>query len=372
MRNLLILAMVLILASCARQTGIKLIDPANFNTGHDGKKVTLYTIKNANGVTVQITNYGGRVVNLWVPDANGNFKDVVTGYPTIGEYFKSNDLFFGAIVGRYANRISKGTFSIKNKSYHLAINNAPNALHGGPKGFFNVVWDGKQLSDSVLEIYYLAKDGEEGYPGNLQVKIDYTITANNSLKIEYFAETDDSTVVNLTHHSYFNLSGNFTQSINDHLLQINADKFTPVDSTLIPTGELASVDQTPMDFRTPVAIGTRLESNFQQLKYGSGYDHNWVINTAASGLNFAASITSPVSKINMKIYTNEPGIQFYGGNFLAGKDTGKYGITYQHRTAFCLETQHYPDSPNKPDFPSTLLAPGQKYYSICIYQFGIE
>jgi aldose 1-epimerase len=372
MKNYLVIASVLLMAACAPKEQLKLIDPANFAKEVDGKKVELFTIKNSNGLTAQITTFGGRVVNLFVPDANGKFQDVILGYSSIDGYLTSPTPNFGAAIGRYGNRIGNASFTLNDSTYHLDANDGRNCLHGGSKGFYNVMWDGKQLSDSSMEISYLSKDGEMGFPGNLQVRIVYTMTACNSLKIEYYAETDAPTVCNLTNHAYFNLSGDMSTSINDHLLQINADKYTAVDSFLIPTGELASVEGTPMDFRTPTAIGARVGENFEQLKRGFGYDHNWVINPSKEDLKFAVSVTSPVSKINMKIYTNEPGIQFYGGNFLNGKDNGKYGVAYNYRSAFCLETQHFPDSPNKPEFPTTVLNPGQKYYSVCYYSFSVE
>jgi aldose 1-epimerase len=372
MKNYLVIASLLLMAACAPKEQSKQIDPANFAKEVDGKKVELFTIKNANGVFAQITTFGGRIVNLFVPDANGELKDVVLGYSTIDGYLSSSTPNFGAAIGRYGNRIGNAKFTLNDSTYQLDANDGRNCLHGGSKGYYNVVFDGKQLSDSSMEITYLSKDGEMGFPGNLQVRIVYTMTADNAVKIEYFAETDAPTVCNLTNHAYFNLSGDMSTSINDHILQINADKYTAVDNFLIPTGVLAPVDSTPMDFRTPTAIGARIDADFEQLKIGRGYDHNWVINPASEGLNYAVSVTSPVSKINMKIYTNEPGIQFYGGNFLNGMDHGKNGVTYNHRSAFCLETQHFPDSPNKPEFPTTVLNPGEKYYSICIYKFGIE
>lgn len=370
MRKLLIAAGALAMVACTSKPSVQLIDKANFAKEVDGKMVELFTIKNDAGMTAQITNYGARIVNLWVPDKNGVFQDVVMGFSTLDEYLASSDgAYFGALIGRYGNRIGGATFTLNDSVYQLEANDGPNSLHGGSKGYFSVVLDGKQLSDSVVELSYLSKDGEANFPGNLQIKVVYTITKCNSIKIEYFAETDKPTVCNLTNHSFFNLSGDASTSINDHVMTINADRFTPVDANLIPTGELASLDNSPLDFRTPTAIGERINSDDEQIKLGNGYDHNFVLNVADSGLTFAAKVTSPVSGINMAVFTNEPGLQFYGGNFISGKETGKYGKVYGYRNALCLETQHFPDSPNKADFPSVVLNPGENYYSICVYKF---
>ncbi|MDD4191828.1 MAG: galactose mutarotase [Mangrovibacterium sp.] len=331
----------------------------------------LFTIENKNGLKACITNYGGRVVSLFVPDKNGDFEDVVLGYDNLSDYLKSNEKYYGATIGRYGNRIGKAQFSIGDKTYLLEKNNGENSLHGGSGGFHNVLWDVVQLNEQTLELIYVSKDGEEGFPGNLSVRVVYCLTDDNELKIEYFATTDKPTIVNLTHHSFFNLTGNPEKIINNHILQIPAKFYTPVDEGLIPTGEIAPVEGTPFDFREPVAIGKRVDEGHAQLKLGRGYDHNWVLD--ASGLNrdirLAARVTEPQSGRVMEVYTNEPGIQFYGGNFLNGSDIGKNGIVYQRRTAFCLETQHFPDSPNKENFPSVLLNPGDEYYSACIYCF---
>jgi aldose 1-epimerase len=333
----------------------------------------LFTIENKNGVKACITNYGGRVVNLFIPDKNGNLEDVVLGYDNLSDYLSSNEKYYGATIGRYGNRIGNALFAIGKKAYRLEKNNGDHSLHGGSGGFHNVTWDVKQSGRQTLELKYLSKDMEEGFPGNLEVKVIYTLNDDNELKIEYFAETDQTTIVNLTHHSFFNLTGNPEKSINNHILQINAELYTPVDEGLIPTGEMAPVEGTPFDFREPVAIGKRVDENHGQLKFGRGYDHNWVLNT--SGLNkdihLAARVTEPDSGRILEVYTNEPGIQFYGGNFLDGKDIGKRGIPYRRRTAFCLETQHFPDSPNQKNFPPVLLKPGDEYYSVCIYRFSL-
>ena len=336
------------------------------------QKMQVFSIQNKNGLKATITNYGGRVMSLFTPDNKGHLADIVLGYDKPESYRTSHEKYYGALIGRYGNRIGNAQFSIGGQTYHLAKNNGGNSLHGGIKGFQNVFWKVRQLDKQTLELNYFSKDMEEGFPGNLTVKVIYRLTNNNELKIEYFATTDKLTPVNLTHHSFFNLTGNLKNTINNHILQIPADYYTPVDSGLIPTGEIASVEGTPFDFRTPTAIGKRVNDDNQQLKFGRGYDHNWVLDATAKNkeLHLAAKITEPVSGRVMEVLTNEPGIQFYGGNFLDGKDFGKGGIPYQFRTAFCLETQHFPDSPNHANFPSVLLAPGQNYYSICVYRFG--
>ena len=332
----------------------------------------LFTIENSNGIKACISNYGGRVVSLYVPDKHGRLEDIILGYDNLSDYLKSNEKYYGALVGRYGNRIGNARFSIGDKTYRLEKNNGNNSLHGGSGGFHNVYWDVQQTDGQTLELKHSSKDMEEGFPGNLDVKVRYSLTENNELKIEYFAKTDRPTIVNLTHHSFFNLTGNPKKTINNHILQINAESYTPVDEGLIPTGEIAPVEGTPFDFRSPVAIGQRIGADNEQLNFGRGYDHNWVLD--ATGMNkdirLAARVEDPESGRVMKVYTNEPGIQFYSGNFLNGSDIGKKGIAYRHRTAFCLETQHFPDSPNRENFPSTLLKPGEEYYSICIYSFS--
>ncbi|MDN5201903.1 aldose epimerase family protein [Fulvivirgaceae bacterium BMA10] len=348
---------------------MKLIDKEAFQTTIDGKAVTLFNLENDKGAVAQITNFGGRVINLWVPDKDGNMGDVVLGYNSIQDYLNSNEVYHGSLIGRYANRIGKGKFILDSVEYTLATNNGANHLHGGNKGFHNVVWDARQIDAQSLELTYLSKDMEEGYPGNLNIKVIYHLSNDNELKTEYWATTDKKTIVNLTQHCFFNLKGEGNGTINDHVLQINADHYTPVDEGLIPTGEIASVTGTPMDFREPISIGARVDDDFQQLKLGLGYDHNWVLNQNSSGLNFAAKVTEPASGRVLEVYTNEPGIQFYGGNFMDGSDTGKSNRKYDYRTSFCLETQHFPDSPNKDNFPSPVLNPGEEYYSICIYRF---
>ena len=343
---------------------------SDFVSEVEGKPTALYVLKNKNGAEACITNYGGRLVSVMVPDKNGKMTDVVLGYDNIGQYVQS-DGNYGALIGRYGNRINQGKFTLDDIEYTLPQNNGAHCLHGGPQGYHARMWDAKQLTDQALELTYLSKDGEAGFPGNLDIKVTYTLTDDNAVGIKYEATTDKKTVVNLTNHSYFNLSGVPGSDVLDQLVMINADNYTPVDSTLIPVG-ISPVDGTPLDLRTPVAIGKQINDPFQQLQFGRGYDLNWVLNTNGDKNVLAAKAYSPTSGIALEVYTNEPGIQFYTGNFMDGKDTGKHGVLYPHRGALCLETQHYPDSPNHPDFPSVVLNPGEKYLSECIYKFTVE
>lgn len=362
-------------ATAASSTGTALPDGASFKDSLDGKTTALYILRNKNNAAVAITNYGARVVSLLVPDKNGAITDVALGYDSIGKYIHQPETYFGAVVGRYGNRIAKGRFKLNGKEYKLATNNGANHLHGGLKGFGAHVWDAKMVNDSTLELTYLSQDQEEGYPGNLQAKVTYTLSGDsaNSLKIDYEATTDKATVLNLTNHTYFNLNGQGSGTINNHLLHLNADKYTPVDSTLIPTGKLEPVAGTPFDFRQPTAIGSRIDADNQQLKFGKGYDHNFVLNPGeASGAKLAATVLGDQSGIFMEVWTSEPGIQFYGGNFMNGGNPLKGGKKDDHRTAFCLETQHYPDSPNEPSFPSTELKPGQQYKTSTVYKFSVK
>lgn len=354
-----------------RNNGPALLPTDTFETTLDGKAVKLYTLQNDAGFAVQITNYGARVVTLFAPDKNGIPGDVAMGFGSIREFTEKRESFFGALIGRYGNRIGKAAFPLNGKTYALDANDHGNMLHGGFKGYYNQVWTVAEHNHEMLELKYLSPDGEGGFPGNLETTVVYRITRDNELKIEYFAQTDQPTVVNLTNHTYFNLKGE--SSIENHEIQIVADYFTPVDSLLIPTGELRAVDQTPMDLRTPVAIGAGANAPYEQLAYGKGYDHNWVLRKdSAQTLTLAAKVFEPESGRIMEVFTNEPGIQFYGGNFMDGQDTGKYGKPLVYRGAFCLETQHFPDSPNKPEFPSTLLLPGEHYYSVCVYKFSVQ
>jgi aldose 1-epimerase len=339
----------------------------------DGKEVTLYTLKNSQGVEMSVMNYGGIIVSLKVPDKNGKLDDVVLGYDSLSGYLKSNP-YFGALIGRYGNRIAKGKFSLDGVQYMLPVNDGENHLHGGTKGFDKVYWDIQVPADSSsLVLSYKSADGEQGYPGNLDMSVTYTLTDSNEVKVDYKATTDKKTVVNLTQHSYFNLSGNAAQDILSHQLMIAADQFLPVDKTLIPTGELKPVAKTPFDFNTLTVIGARINDQDQQLLAGKGYDHCWVLkNGESKSLQKVSELYEPNSGRLMEVWTTEPGIQFYSGNFLDGTLTGKGGVAYKHRTGLCLETQHYPDSPNKPAFPSVTLNPGDTYQTSTVYTFKIR
>ncbi len=331
----------------------------------------LYSLTNANGLETQISNYGGIIVSLMAPDRNGKLEDVVLGFDSLNKYIEHSP-YFGCLVGRYANRIANGKFTLNGLDYTFVQNDGQNHLHGGIKGFDKAVWQAEELKngDEVgLQLSYLSQDAEEGYPGNLSVKVIYTLTNNNELKMEYFATTDQDTVVNLTNHSYFNLAGDKSGDILGHELMIAAARFTPIDETLIPTGELRAVTTTPLDFRQTTAIGARIEQDDEQLLFGGGYDHNWVLNNSDGTLALAAKVYEPTSGRTMEVYTTEPGIQFYSGNFLDGSLTGKNDQIYKKRYGFCLETQHFPDSPNKPNFPSTVLKPGERYTQTTIYKF---
>lgn len=346
------------------------LDKVNFVSEVAGKPTALYVLTNDNGMEVCITNYGGRIVSVMVPDKNDKMTDVVLGYDNIGNYV-SIDGNYGALIGRYGNRIANGRFTLDSAEYQLPQNNNGHCLHGGPQGYHTKVWDAIQPDNKTLELTYLSKDGEAGFPGNLNVKVIYTLTNDNAIDIRYEATTDKPTIVNLTNHSYFNLSGVPGSQILDHQIMVNADSYTPVDSTLIPTG-IDPVDGTPMDLRQLTVIGSKIDEPFDQLVKGRGFDHNWVLNTNGDVSKLAAKAVSPTSGIVLEVYTNEPGVQFYAGNFMEGSDKGKFGITYPHRGALCLETQHYPDSPNQPEFPSTVLSPGENYLSRCIYRFTVD
>ena len=369
-------ALVLLLAgmsACSNKTeDAGAMKPQPFGTTADGTEVFLYTLKNHSGMEAKITNYGGIVVSLRVPDRAGKFDDVVLGYDSLAGYLKETP-YFGALIGRYGNRIDKGKFTLNGKEYALATNNGKNHLHGGLKGFDKVVWGAEQMETSAgpsLVLKYLSKDGEEGYPGNLRVQAIYTVTEANELAVEFSATTDIPTVVNLTHHSYFNLAGATSPgTILDHTIMIDADRFTPVDSGLIPTGEMRDVTGTPMDFRNPTAIGARINAADEQLRLGLGYDHNWVLNKKEQGMRLAVRVEESTTGRVLEVLTTEPGIQFYSGNFLDGTIVGKGGKTYVYRYGFCLEPQHFPDSPNKPGFPTTVLNPGQTYGHRIIYRF---
>jgi len=344
-----------------------------FGKTGDGKQVDLYVLTNKNGVEVDITNFGAAVVSLKVPDRHGKTDDVVLGYDDLDGYLHDKS-YFGATVGRYANRIAHGKFTLNGTTYTLAKNEGENHLHGGVRGFNKVVWEAKDVSTAgvaALRLNYLSKDGEEGYPGNLSVQVTYTLTNNNELKIDYVATTDKDTVLNLTHHSYFNLAGQGKGDILQHQLLLHASRFTPVDATLIPTGEIRNVKGTPLDFATATAIGSRIDQGHEQLKLGHGYDHNFVLDGGRGGTPvLAAQVYEPSSGRVMEVWTTQPGIQFYSGNFLDDTIRGKSGSPYRRRAAFCLETQHFPDSPNKPNFPSTILKPGSQFKSSTTYKFS--
>jgi aldose 1-epimerase len=349
-----------------------LLDSAAFTGTTDQKQTHLYMLKNKNGMQAAITNYGGRLVSLLVKDKNDQWVDVVLGHDDLKTYQDNKENYFGALIGRYGNRIAKGKFTLEGKEYKLEVNDGVNTLHGGLNGFNKKVWDAKQVNDHTLELTYLSKDGEAGYPGNLTVKVTYTLEDDNALKLSYSASTDKSTVINLTNHSYFNLNGAGDKTITDHLVTIEANEFTPVDSTLIPTGKLQRVAGTPFDFRKPKLIGANINDADPQLKNGKGYDHNWVL-TKGTGLRKAATVSSAKTGIVMEVLTEEPGLQFYTGNFLTDKvNYGKADATYGYRSAFCMETQHFPDSPNKPAFPTTVLKPGATYNSSTVYKFSVN
>jgi len=368
---LLIAAVALTLTGCKKEEkNIQTLSGLNtkdFVSTYDGKETKLFVLKNVKGLEACITNYGGRLVSLLVPDREGNLKDVVLGYDSIVKY-TSKDGNYGALIGRYGNRIKNAMFTLDDVVYELPKNNNGHCLHGGPKGFHTKVWDAEQIDAQTLKLKYLSVDGEAGFPGNLDVTVTYTLTDDNAIEIRYEATTDKPTVVNLTNHSYFNVSGRLGSQILNNFIYINADSFTEVDATLIPVA-ITPVDSTPMDLRKLTMITVGIDADYEQIKIGRGYDHNWVLNTQGDTSVIAAKLYSDESGILMDVYTNEPGIQFYSGNFMGYADYGKHGVPYLHRGAVCLETQHYPDSPNQPSFPSTVLRPGEKYYSYCKYQF---
>jgi len=362
---------LLLLMSCVAFAAAQTVTKQSYGKTAAGENVDLYTLRNSKGVEAKITNYGGIVVSLKVPDRNGKFDDVVLGFNDLESYLTKNDPYMGALIGRYGNRIAKGRFTLNSVEYKLAVNNGENHLHGGIKGFDKVIWTGHEMktpAGPAVVLTYLSKDNEEGYPGNLNVRVVYTLTNKNELKIDYSATTDKDTVTNLTHHSYFNLAGEGNGDILSHVVTINANRFVPTDAGSIPTGELKSVAGTPFDFLKAKAIGARINQDDEQLKFGNGYDHTWVIN--GRGMRLAATAYEATSGRVMQVWTTEPGMQFYTGNFLNGTLTGKSGKVYVRRTGFCFETQHYPDSPNQPSFPTTTLKKGQTLKSTTIYRFS--
>ena len=369
-------ASVAMLFACSQKNGeqdIQLFDAEAFTAEVDGKATSLYTLK-AGELTMQVTNFGGRVVSLWVPDKDGDYDDVVLGYNNIDSYINNKgERFLGAVVGPYANRIADGTYSIGEETYHFPQNNNGQTLHGGLKGLDMVVWDVVNVNDSTLVLSYVHADGQEGMPGNLSIFMTYALTCGNEFRIEYEAQTDKSTHVNISHHSFFNLKGEGNGTINDHVLYINGSKTTPVNRVLIPSGEIVDVEGTPFDFRQPKAIGTDLNVENEQLANGGGYDHNWVLDRMTEGgMELAASVHEPASGRFMEIYTDQPALQFYGGNFFDGTTEGKYGKALKYRESIALETQKYPDTPNNDNFPSTLLKPGEAYRHACVYRFSVK
>jgi aldose 1-epimerase len=368
--QMLLLILSLVITGTVMASGTVTSQP--FGTTADGIAVEEYTLTNANGMEVKLITYGGTITSIRVPDKDGNMDNVVLGFDNLADY-ETRSPFFGSIIGRYGNRIANATFTLEGETYTLAANNGVNSLHGGVLGYDNVVWTAETVEgdgEVGVSLTYLSPDGEEGYPGNLSITVVYTLTDADEIRIDYTATTDKATVVNLTNHSYFNLAGNGSGSIDDHVITINADAYTPVDATLIPTGELAPVEGTPFDLRQPTPIGDGIRSGDEQMVLGRGYDHNFVLNREGDGLELAATVSEPTTGRTMEVWTTEPGIQFYSGNFLDGTLIGSSGTMYRQGEAFCLETQHYPDSPNQPDFPSTVLQPGDTYETTTVYKFS--
>lgn len=373
-----LLVAVVFQLSCAPRTvttssaGAHSIAKASFGALTEGTPVEVYTLRNKSGIEARVITYGGIIVSLRTAGRDGTFGDIVLGFDSLAGYVHDSP-YFGAIVGRYANRIAKGGFTLDGNTYQLPINNPPNSLHGGDRGFDKVVWEAKSMeqADGVsLVLSHVSPNGDQGYPGTVRAHVTYTLTDKDELSVEYKATTDQATPINVSQHTYFNLTGNAQRDVLGHVLTLEADRYTPVDSTLIPTGEIASVTGTPFDFRTPTAIGARIDANDEQLRRGRGYDHNLVLARSGAGLAHAAHVLEPVSGRMMDVYTTEPGVQFYSGNFLDGTVHGKQGRVYRFRDGFCLETQHFPDSPNKPQFPTTILRPGSEFSSKTVFVFG--
>ncbi len=375
MPSLLALALALSTVSChdaaQKQLTKSGLDPEKFVAEINGKPTALYTLTNDNGMEVCITNFGGRIVSIMAPDKEGKFVDVVLGFDSISDY-QNIPSDFGAAIGRYANRINQGRLVLDGDSIQLPQNNFGHCLHGGPTGWQYQVYDVKSHDDNSLTLVMNSPDGDNNFPGNVTAEVTYTLTPDNAIDIKYSATTDKTTVINMTNHSYFNLNGDPNMPITNCILQCNASNYTPVDSTYMTTGEIATVKETPFDFTQAKAIGEDIEIQDEQLKNGNGYDHNWVLDTNGDDTKVAAVLSSPVTGITLTVYTDEPGIQIYTGNFLDGTVQGKGGNIYEKRTGVCLETQHYPDSPNKPEWPSVVLRPGETYHSHCVFQFGVE
>lgn len=376
MKKIFYLLSILLLFSCneSKKQDLPLLDKTAFDTEVDGQPVSLYTLDSGNGLVVQVTNFGLRVVSIWTPDKAGNYADVAVGYENIDRYLNNTgERFLGPVVGRYANRIAKGKFELDGTEYQLPINNNGQTLHGGLKGLDMRVWKVENATDKSIDFSYTSPDGEEGFPGTVKFQVNYSVTPDNEFKITYKATTDKPTVVNLSNHSFFNLKGEAGGTITDHILTINASNMTPIDSVLIPSGEIVSVEGTPFDFRQPTAIGERINTDNEQLKNGLGYDHNWVLDRkTAKDIELIASVYEPTSGRFMEVYTDQPGLQFYSGNFFDGKVNGKYGKPIKYREAIALETQKFPDSPNHDNFPTTRLNPGETYEHTCIYKFSTK
>ncbi|MCD8071661.1 MAG: galactose mutarotase [Alistipes sp.] len=379
MKKLFLLPMALAIFACGEGAKtpqqVELLSPDDFHIHLDGKHVGLYTIQNENGMTLQLTNYGARIVALWVPDAEGNFRDVVFGYENIAGYRTATEDNTGPVVGRYGNRIARGKFTIDGNDYQLEQNNNGNNLHGGSTGFANQVWNATESTvdgNPAVVMSYRASDGEGGYPGNLDISVTYSLTPDNRLVLRYEATTDAPTIVNPTSHAYFNLHGTSKKSSLSHYMTINADGFTATDADLIPTGEVVPVEGTPLDFRTATIIGERIDEDYQALRFGAGYDHNFVLSTGGSLTVPAAEVYEPATGIVMTVYTDQPGIQFYSGNFMDGSNVGKRGDVFNHRTGIALETQNFPDAPNHEHFPNSILRPGEVYTQTTVYAFGVK
>lgn len=369
-----VLAICAAMFSCTSKNAEVILFPeTDFNTELDGKQVSIYTLK-AGDLVMQVTNFGARVVSLWTPDKNGHYEDVVLGYNNIDSYVNNTgERFLGAVVGPYANRIANGTYTIGEETYNFPQNNNGQTLHGGLKGLDMVVWDVDSVTENAIVLSYLHPDGQDGMPGNLKIVMTYTLTPENEFRVDYLAETDKATHVNISHHSFFNLKGEGNGTITDNVMVINASNTTPVDNLLIPSGEIADVTGTPFDFREPHVIGERIDVENEQLANGLGYDHNWVLDRKTAGeLEFAASVHEPASGRFLEVFTDQPAMQFYSGNFFDGKSFGKYGKALKFRESIALETQKFPDTPNHENFPSTLLNPGEKYTHVCVYRFSVK
>lgn len=348
------------------------LNPEKFSTQLEGKEVRLLSLRNKQGSEAHIINQGAKLVSLVVPNQSGGFTDVLIGHDSIEEYVHSEEAYFGAVCGRYANRIAKGKFTLEGKEYTLAVNNGPNALHGGLKGFNSVVWDILEKTENKVRLAYTSADGEEGYPGELHVEVTYTLTDENELCIDYSAKSNQTTVLNLTNHAYFNLSGDGDQSVHDHTLEILADHYLPTDDTAIPYGKPEEVAGTPFDFRTPHLVGERIDTPIDQLVWARGYDHTFVLNKPLGKLGLAARVSSPKTGVRMEVFTDQPGVQLYTGNWMSGNMRGKHDHRYPARAALCLETQHYPDSPNRPEYPSTVLKAGEEFKSTTVFAFSVQ